>query len=124
MATVNAVQVDLGNQSFGNNAILYTWTPLHNGDQTSNIPGPGWADRSLQITGTFGTGGQVTIEGSNDGINFFTLNDPFGVPLVVTAASIKQITEVTLFARARVTAGDGTTAITIIACLVNHAGLI
>lgn len=46
------------------------------------------ADRSVQAEGTFGTGG-CTIEGSLDGVNYRTLNDPQGNPLVINGANAR-----------------------------------
>lgn len=69
----------------------------------------------VQFSGTFGTGGTVLLEGSNDGISYFTLNDTQGSPLSITAGSIKQVVEAPRYIRPRVTAGDGTT---VIDCIV------
>ena len=75
---------------------------------------PEWFDRTIQVTGTFGSGGSARWEGSNDGgNNYIVLTDPQGVALNVTTASIVQITEMTEFARPRITAGDETTDLTI-----------
>ena len=69
-----------------------------------------WADRSVQVLGTFGTGGTLTIEGSNDGgTTWATLTDPQGNSLAIQAAKIESITEICELVRPRVTAGDGTT---------------
>lgn len=68
-------------------------------------------DRSVQFGGTFGAGGTVIIEGSNDNVTWFTLNDAFDAPISFTSAGLVQILEITRYIRPRVTAGDGTTAI-------------
>lgn len=72
-----------------------------------------WADRSVQVTGTFGSGGNLLWEGSNDGTNYFPLSDPQGNALNITEAKIEAITEICAFARPRVTAGDVTTSLTV-----------
>jgi hypothetical protein len=73
-----------------------------------------FADRSVQVTGTFGTGGSVQIEGSNDGgTTYNIMNDAFGNALVLTSGVIKQITETAERIRPNVTAGDATTAINV-----------
>ena len=82
----------------------------------------GFADRSVQITGTFGTGGTVLIEGSNDGTNYATLNDPQGVAISKTAAGIFEISQIVKFIRPRVSAGDGTTSITVTLLAQRPAG--
>ena len=61
----------------------------------------------------FGAGDTVLVEGSNDGTNSATLNDPQGVALSKTAAALVEVAQITKFIRPRVSAGDGTTAITV-----------
>lgn len=89
------------------------WTGLLNTDDGVPLEQPSSNDRSVQVTGTFGSGGTVVIEGSNDGTNYQTLTDPQGNALSVTAARLKQISELTRFIRPRVTGGDGTTNLTV-----------
>jgi hypothetical protein len=91
------------------NAILVTWTGLLNGDTGSRIEESDFADRTVQISGTFGSGGSVTIEGSNDGTNWDALTDPQGNAITKTAAALESITEAPRYLRPNVTAGDGTT---------------
>lgn len=74
---------------------------------------PGSADRSVQVTGTFGSGGSCRIEGSNDGTNYVVLTDPQGNALNLTAATIEAISELTRYIRPRVTAGDVNTSLTV-----------
>lgn len=98
-------------QTFGDKVWLSRWTGL---TQTSSDDGepfemPGAADRSVQVTGTFGVGGSVRLEGSNDGTNYAVLSDPQGNALDITTAKIEAITELTRYIRPRVTAGDGST---------------
>jgi hypothetical protein len=71
---------------------------------------PNRADRSVQVTGTFG-GGTIVIEGSLDGTNYVTLTDPQGNSLSKTAAFLEAISEAVRYIRPRVTAGDGTTSL-------------
>jgi hypothetical protein len=94
------------------------WTPLANGDAGAPLPMSGSPDRSVQVYGTFGAGGSVAVEGSNDAtrdpaavVNWAPLHDPQGVAIALTAAGIKEVLEVTAWVRVRVTAGDGTTAL-------------
>jgi hypothetical protein len=67
---------------------------------------PAFGVKSVQVTGTF-NGGTLRIEGSNDGTNYYALNDPQGNALDITAAKIEQIMETTLYIRPRITAGTG-----------------
>lgn len=91
-------------------ARVYAWDAL----TTTNADGapveiPDHADRSVQVFGTFGAGGTCTIQGSNDGVTWHTLNDPQGDPLAITVAGIYQVQELSRHIRPNVTAGDGTT---------------
>ena len=90
------------------------WTPLANGDSGSAVDLNDYRDRSIQVLGTFGTGGSVTLQGSNDGgTTWATLTDHGGNNLTFTAAGIKSVQQLTEFIRPTVTAGDGTTALTV-----------
>ena len=88
------------------------WLALANGDTGEPIRMGNFQDRSIQFVGTFGAGGSVTLQGSNnDGVTWATLSDPLGNALTFTGAGLKQITELTELVRPSVTAGDVTTAI-------------
>jgi hypothetical protein len=93
-----------------------TWAALANGESGDAADMPlESATRSVQVTGTFGAGGSVALEGSNDGINWAPVSNGFVVtPLAVTAAGISDIAQNTRFVRPRVTAGDGTTALKVV----------
>lgn len=76
------------------------------------IPFSEWADRSVQFLGTFGVGGTIVWEGSNDGgTTWAILTDPQGNSISKTSAALEQVTEITQLARPRVDAGDGTTSL-------------
>ena len=108
MATRTATIANVEN----NPAQLVTWTGLLNGDDGSPVDWLKFGDRSIQFIGTFGTGGSVRLEGSNDGTNWAPLTDPNGNDIIKTAAALEAVTEVTRWVRPRVTAGDGTTSLT------------
>lgn len=95
----------------GDHCHIIMWSSLANGDDGSTIQMPGSADRTVQFDGTFGSGGTIVLEGSNDGITYYTLTDPAANSLSFTAAGLKSVTEVTRYMRPRVTAGDGTTSL-------------
>lgn len=92
---------------------LATWTGLLNGDDGAPIEMPGSWQRSAQFQGTLGAGGSCRIEGSNDSVNYQVLHDPQGIALDVIALSIKAIQDLPRLIRPRVTAGDGTTTLTV-----------
>lgn len=116
MATITATNTALTAAELGGprKVGIWTWTALANGDSGSAVVAPMFPDRTIQVFGTFGTGGTVVIEGSLDGTNYATLTDQSDNALSFTAAKIEAIAPVTLYIRPRVTAGDGTTALTVI----------
>lgn len=114
MATILKTRNDTGNTR----SSVIQWGPLANGDAGEAIPFSQYADKSIQLTGTFGVGGSLRFEGSNDGgINWAPLTDVQGNALNLTSEQIKQITEVTDLTRPRVTGGDGTTALIVSLCM-------
>ena len=95
------------------NGQLVVWAALANGDTGSPMEGVDFADRTVQIGGTFGAGGSVTLEGSNDGTTYFALTDPQGNAITKTTAALEVIEEGPRYIRPNVTAGDGTTSLTV-----------
>lgn len=69
-----------------------TWNGLTTGDTGAPIKMVQANDRSVQVTGTFGAA-TVTIQGSNDGTNWFTLNSPQGTAMNFTAAGLLAVQE-------------------------------
>lgn len=102
------------------NAHVVAWEEIPNGDSGAPLEMPGSNVRSVQVGGTFGAGGTVVIEGSNDGTNYVTLTDPQGNAISKTSAAIEAIQEVPRYIRPRVTAGDGTTAVDVHLILVRR----
>ena len=90
------------------------WTGLANGDTGAPLAWPPGSDKTVQVRGTFGTGGHCKIEGSLDGTNYYVLTDPTGNALDFTSAGIKAITEHCPWIRPNITAGDGTTDLEVI----------
>jgi hypothetical protein len=95
------------------NTVVAVWTGLLNGDTGLPVDLPEFPDKSFQITGTFGAGGSVNCEGSNDGTNYLPLTDPQGNAITKTATAIEVAEESTRYTRPNVTAGDGTTSLTV-----------
>ena len=89
---------------------IATWSGLVNGDDGVPYGSPHRADRSIEVSGVFGAGGNLRLEGRNDlGGDWSLLTDSRGEPLDIQVAGIYQVTEITLEVRPRVTSGDGTT---------------
>ncbi len=114
MAIRNATITDIGESG---KTKLVTWTGLLNGDQGASAQWVEYSDRCFQVTGTFGTGGSCTIQGSNDGTNWAALADPQGNALTFTSQKIEQALELPRYVRPTVTAGDGTTSLTVTLCM-------
>ncbi len=101
-------------EMLGERTLRVTWSGLLNGDQGAPVDLPAFADRSVQVVGTFGSGGAVSMEGSNDGNNFSAVSDPRGSALVITTARIEQIEDCVYRTRPNITGGDGTTNLTVV----------
>lgn len=94
-------------------ACVFTWTGLDSDDSGIPIQIVDYVDRTVTITGTFGVAGSITMQGSNDGTNWFALTDPQGNAITKTAAAMELLLEAPLYIRPLVTAGDGTTSLTV-----------
>jgi len=99
--------------TYDTNRATVVWTGLLNGDDGSPFEGFDWADASVQITGTFGVGGSINMTGSNDGTNYVVLTDPQGNAITKTSAAVEQVSEGVKSFRPAVTAGDGSTSLTV-----------
>lgn len=112
MATVAYTANHPDNPSIGING--WKWLAIANGNDGTPILINRMTDRSVQVTGTFGAGGTIVIEGSNDGgTTWSTLNDIQASALSFTSARLEGIAEVATLIRPRVTAGDGTTSLNV-----------
>lgn len=95
----------------GVDGIRCTWSAAAPGDTFQAVSLPEWADKSIQVEGTFG-GGTIVLNGSNDSTtgsdgNFRGLNDAFGNAISITSAAIKQVTESTVWVAPALTGGAG-----------------
>lgn len=114
MATING---EIRSVSANNKVQLVTWPGLGLDDEGAAAAWVEFADRCFQVAGTFGVGGSLTVEGSNDGVNWSALSDPQGNALTFTTQKIEQALELPLFVRPVVTAGDETTDLTVTLCM-------
>lgn len=106
MATVNPAVTKFG----GDGSVMQVvWADLTNTDADgAAVEWCQWADRCVQVTGTFG-GATLTIQGSNDGTNWATLNNAQGTAATFTAAGLKQIVELPRYVRPLLSGGSGST---------------
>lgn len=54
--------------------LIAKWTGLLKTDTGAPVSAPQHSDRSVQVYGTFGAGGEITIEGANDALQ--SVNNP------------------------------------------------
>lgn len=89
---------------------LWLWETMGNADQGSSveIPGP-LSAMVVQAIGTFG-GASVAVQGSNDGSNWFDLDDLGGTAVGLTAAGGTgvDIGDVPRYIRPETSGGTGT----------------
>ena len=94
-------------------AYVAHWDNITNADTCAELQSAQYTDKSVQVFGTFGVGGAVTFQGSNDGQNWATLTDPQGNALTITSAKIEMVSEATMFVRPVIT-GDVSTSVTVL----------
>jgi hypothetical protein len=113
MATITATHAQVSGQ-----VQMITWAALTNttSDVGAAVELPYAKKLTVQVFGTFGTGGNLRFQGSNDGTNWHPLNDVTGTHINLTAAGIEAAVELPRYVRPIVTAGDGTTSLTCILC--------
>ena len=116
MATVNASHVWIAK-----GVLKSTWTGLANGDVGTPLDGINLPDKTVTVRGTFGAGGSVTIKGTDPddataSTSWDALNDSRGEgnALTFTARDTRSITESPGRMIPHVTAGDGTTSLTVV----------
>ena len=119
-------KVDTPAKTWGDSAQYVSWPNMlqSSTDVGEKFECPGASDRSVQLQGTLGTGGVITMQGSNvaspadaaASTDWGSVHDMDGNVLTLDAiGQIKQIQEVTRWLRPRVTAGDGVTDLSVYA---------
>lgn len=107
MATINPT-TPYPDVSFRGNGSCFKvqWTPVTENDTCAVVSLPEYADRSIQVEGTFG-GASVAVNGSNDGTNFRALKDPSSTAIAITVAGIKAVLENTIYTQPSPSGGTG-----------------
>ena len=93
-------------------SMTVSWTGLTNAtSDTGRAWTPGQhTDKTVQAVGTFGAGGTVAIQGSNDGgTTWAVLHNPQGTDLAIQDSEPLMISEGPQQIRPAITAGDGAT---------------
>lgn len=105
------------NQASRNGAVKWAqWTGLLNGDTGAPVSAAEWSGKTFHAFGTFGAGGTVIIEGSNDidaPTNWAPVSNWQGTNLSATGAALLTARDMPMWVRPRVSAGDGTTSLTV-----------
>lgn len=118
MIDFNALKLDAYTLPYDSNRTwLIQWTGLLNGDNGNYLVMPHIEDYCVQIFGTFGVGGSISLQGSLETgtpTSPETLVDPTNAALTFTAHGLKQVLPLVYAVRPIVTAGDGTTSLTCI----------
>jgi hypothetical protein len=114
-------------ETLPNGVALVTWTGLLNGDNGSAVEVPWMADKCVHVYGTMGAAGSVSIKGTNKSpIVVGTdpiLTNPQGNVITFTVAGMRQVLENPRYFYPHVTAGDGTTNLTVsVACKPSYKG--
>jgi hypothetical protein len=96
--------------------VLITWTGLLNTDTGAPVAIPTLVEKSVQLSGTLGVGGNARIEGSNHTSTpvWGTLKDADGADLNLNAIGMfRMVRETPYQIRPIITAGDGSTNLTV-----------
>jgi hypothetical protein len=101
-------------ETIGGGCRVITWGGLANGDTGTPVQMPSHPDKTVQLVGTLSVGGTMTLQGSNDNTNWFTLSDSAGSDIALTALDGVTVMENPLYIRPNITAGDGSTDLTVI----------
>ena len=91
---------------------IATWSSVTQADTCRPVVCPQYSDKSFQVYGSFGSGGEVVLEGTNEVTspsNYATLRDPRGGANTIDSfsAGMSQVLENCYQVRPRVSAGTG-----------------
>lgn len=104
--------------NYSGGVVVDTWSALlNNSTPGTPLQAANFIVNSVQVTGDFGVGGSINLEGSNDGINWAIMPDINDNAATWTTGGIKFFKESTVWVRPNVTAGDGTTSLKMIVSL-------
>lgn len=108
MATINPVILDVSDKGDGSTKTVI-WTPVTESDTCAAVSLPELTDKSIHVSGTFGSA-SVAVKGSNNGgASFASLNDPTGTVIAISGEAIKAVLENTLLVQPVASGGSGQT---------------
>lgn len=82
----------------GSRSYVVKWETLTENDTAAAVEILARADRSFQVIGSFG-GGNVSLQGSNDGVTYGILEDLSATAITFTAADIQGVGPITRYMR-------------------------
>lgn len=103
MPTIPATIAKRDNDDAG---ITVSWPAMAAGDDGAAFAIGSYSSLCIAFTGTFGST-TMTFQGSNDGTNWFTLNDLQTSAISKTSAALEQVAERPRFVRPLSTGGSG-----------------
>lgn len=109
MSVITSTKVGAKPISGDGDNVTVTWSPLNTGDTCTPLEGyADYPERTVHVFGTFNAA-TVTLQGSIDGVNYATLNDPQGNALTFVTATtrIEAISEVTPYIKPIISGGGG-----------------
>lgn len=113
MATITVTEDTIdGREGRG---FINTWEGFTtSGDVGEAIEHVSCRDRCVAFTGTWGSGGTMLLQGSNDNSNWFTLKDTLGNAISKIADGMSQVLEMPRYVRPKLSAGTGSIDINVI----------
>ena len=107
MSTISHNITNPGVNALRNDWAVIHWTHMTGNDEGQSAEFVPYADRSFQVSGIFGTGSaRVILEGSNDGVNWSPLRDPFNEVLTFDEPGLRTVIDVAAYVRPRLIDGS------------------
>ncbi len=86
---------------------MILWETIGDDDSGAPVEMPGAADKTVTMVGTWASA-TLTMQGSNDNANWFSLTDPQGNAIALTADGMEVIMENPRYIRVLEAGGSGT----------------
>jgi len=104
MAEVNYIQSEV--RGFSDYVTKFVWTGVTSADTFQAAMIPAAALSTVQVGGNFDSA-TLVLQGSLDGVTYFTLNDLQGSAISKTAAALEGIAEFCIFVKPSASGGAG-----------------
>lgn len=92
---------------------VVSWKLLLAGDSGEAVNVGRYADRTVQVTGTFSGGSSIQLQGSPDGVTWGRLHDAQGVLISIVDNNAVVIGDNPVFLRPLVVSGDGSASLNV-----------